>query len=51
MTPMTIHKFVAQMITTYPDATLDEDADGQLIIHTGLTFGSDNSVVSMEDSR
>jgi hypothetical protein len=48
---MTHDELMTKMLDVFPDALLDEDADGQLIIHTGLTFGSDGSVVSMEDSR
>lgn len=46
---MTLVEFMRTVYTVAPDATVLEDADGQLIIHTGLQLAEGGSLVAMTD--
>lgn len=47
---MTFEEFMATMLQAFPDATVAEDGDGELVIHSGLRSDGD-TVVPMARPR
>ncbi len=46
---MTLAEFVDQVLTVFPEATVEPDNDGQLVIYTNLKLTADESVITFED--
>ena len=45
----TMDGFMDAVLELLPQATLSEDSDGQIIVHTGLRESADGSVVTAPD--
>lgn len=43
-TPTTFDKLMGEVFKLFPDAIIDEDEDGEIVISTGLTHEGDNIV-------
>lgn len=46
-TVVTEKRFMDKVFRDFPDALVGEDDEGQILIHTGLTFDKDGNVVLM----
>ena len=48
---MTIEDLIAVLMDIIPDAQLDEDEDGQIVIYTGLKMPSDGRAYPQPNQR
>ena len=40
---------IDKMLEIFPDAIIEEDGDGQIVITTGLTTDENDNLISMEE--
>ncbi len=46
---MEFDSFMAKVLETFPNATVGEDFDGQVVIYTNLTTTEGGTLVDMDD--
>jgi hypothetical protein len=46
-----MQEFMNTFLKVFPEGTVGQDNDGQLVIYTNLTFGAGEEIVDMDESK
>lgn len=46
-----MQEFMNAFLKVFPEGTVGQDNDGQLVIYTNLMFGADEEIIDMDQSE